>query len=192
MEHRSEKQKMLAGELYLAADPELVAERKRARRLTRRYNHSTEEETVEREALLRELFGSVGTRTEIEPPFRCDYGSNIYAGDGLYMNFDCVVLDCAPVRLGSNVMCGPGVHIYAASHPLEAEERLKGVELALPVTIGNNVWIGGKTIIRPGVTIGDNTTIGAGSVVTRDIPPNVLAAGTPCRVIRELGEGARH
>lgn len=179
---------MLAGEPYLAADPELVAERKRARRLTRRYNATTEEETVEREALLHELFGSVGARVEIEPPFRCDYGSNIHAGDGLYMNFDCVILDCAPVRIGSNVMFGPGVHIYAASHPLEAGERLKGVESALPVTIGNNVWIGGKAVIRPGVTIGDNTTIGTGSVVTRDLPPNVLAAGNPCRVIRELGE----
>ncbi|HEY9857169.1 MAG TPA: sugar O-acetyltransferase [Stenomitos sp.] len=187
MTEQTEKQKMLSGETYLAADPELVAGRKRARRLTRLYNQTTEDELPEREALLRELFGSVGARIEIEPPFRCDYGSNIYAGDGLYMNFDCVILDCAPVRFGANVACGPGVHIYAATHPLEAEERIKGPELAKPVTIGNNVWIGGSAVICPGVTIGDNTTIGAGSVVTRDIPPNVFAAGNPCRVIRHLG-----
>ena len=183
---QTEKQKMLAGELYSAADPELVAERKRARRLTRLYNQTTEEETAEREELLRELLGSVGGRIEIEPPFRCDYGSNIDAWDGVYMNFDCVILDCAPVRIGENVACGPGVHIYAATHPLEAEERIKGPELAKPVTIGNNVWIGGGAIISPGVSIGDNSTIGAGSVVTRDIPANVFAAGNPCRVIREL------
>ncbi|MNR87399.1 Maltose O-acetyltransferase [compost metagenome] len=186
MDVRSEKQKMLEGELYLASDPELTAERKRARRLTRLYNQTTEEQSTEREDLLRELLGSVGNRIEIEPPFRCDYGSNIDAGDGLYMNFDCVILDCAPVRIGSNVLCGPGVHIYAATHPLEAEARIKGPELAKPVTIGNNVWIGGGAIIGPGVTIGENSTIGAGSVVTRDIPPNVFAAGNPCRVIREL------
>lgn len=178
---------MLAGELYVAADPELVAERKRARRLARLYNQTTEEQTSERESLLRELLGSAGSRIEIEPPFRCDYGSNIHAGDGLYMNFDCVILDCAPVRIGSDVACGPGVHIYAATHPLEAAERIKEPELAKPVTIGNNVWIGGGSIICPGVTVGDNSTIGAGSVVTRDIPPNVFAAGNPCRVIRELG-----
>lgn len=187
MELQTEKQRMLAGELYVAADPELVAERKRARRLARLYNQTTEEQTSERESLLRELLGSAGSRLEIEPPFRCDYGSNIHAGDGLYMNFDCVILDCAPVRIGNNVACGPGVHIYAATHPLEAEERIKGPELAKPVTIGNNVWIGGGSIICPGVTVGDNSTIGAGSVVTRDIPPNVFAAGNPCRVIRELG-----
>jgi maltose O-acetyltransferase len=187
MTQRTEKQKMLEGELYLASDPELVAERKRARRLTRLYNQTTEDQIAERVALLHELFGDVGDRAEIEPPFRCDYGGNIYAGEGLYMNFDCVILDCAPVKIGNNVTCGPGVHIYAATHPLEAAERIKGPELTKPVTIGNNVWIGGGAIICPGVVIGDNSTIGAGSVVTRDIPPNVFAAGNPCRVIRELG-----
>ncbi|MBC7541494.1 MAG: sugar O-acetyltransferase, partial [Candidatus Sericytochromatia bacterium] len=136
--------------------------------------------------LLQDLFGHVGARIEIEPPFRCEYGSNISLGDGVYMNFDCVILDCAAVRLGNNVACGPGVHIYAATHPLTADIRVQGPELAKPVTIGNNVWIGGRAIICPGVTIGDNTTIGAGSVVTRDVPANVLAAGNPCRVVREL------
>ena len=184
---RSEKQKMLAGELYLAADPELAADRKRARRLTRRFNQTTEDEIPEREALLRELLGSTGARIEIEPPFFCEYGSNIYAGDHLYLNFDCVILDCAPVRFGANVACGPGVHIYAATHPLDARERIKGPELAKSVTIGDNVWIGGGAIVCPGVTIGDNSTIGAGSVVTRDIPQQVFAAGNPCRVVREVG-----
>jgi maltose O-acetyltransferase len=188
VEHRSEKQKMLAGELYIAADPELVADRKRARRLMRRFNQTTEEEIPEREGLLRELLGRAGARIEIEPPFYCDYGSHIYAGDHLYLNFDCVILDCARVRFGANVACGPGVHIYAATHPLDAGQRIKGPELARPVTIGDNVWIGGGAIVCPGVTIGDNSSIGAGSVVTRDIPPNVLAAGNPCRVVRAVGK----
>jgi maltose O-acetyltransferase len=184
----TEKQKMLAGELYVAADAELVAERKRARRLTRLYNRTTEEETAERELLLRELFGTVGECIEIEPPFHCDYGSHIHVGAGFYMNFGGVILDCAEVRIGDNVLCGPGVHIYAATHPIEATERIKGPELAKPVTIGNNVWIGGGAIICPGVTIGDNTTIGAGSVVTKDIPANVFAGGNPCRTIRVLSQ----
>jgi len=188
MVRRSEKQKMLAGELYLAADPELAVERRRARRLTRRFNQTTEDAIPEREALLRELLGATGARIEIEPPFYCDYGSNIYAGDRLFLNFDCVILDCAPVRFGMNVACGPGVHIYAATHPLEAEQRIKGPELAKPVTIGDNVWIGGGAIVCPGVTIGDNSTIGAGSVVTRDIPPNVLAVGNPCRIVRSASQ----
>jgi maltose O-acetyltransferase len=186
--HRSEKQKMLAGELYLAADPELTAERKRARRLTRLFNQTTEDAIPEREALLRELLGATGPRIEIEPPFYCDYGSNIYADDRLFLNFDCVILDCAPVRFGVNVACGPGVHIYAATHPLEAEQRIRGPELAKPVTIGDNVWIAGGAIVCPGVTIGANSTIGAGSVVTRDIPPNVLAAGNPCRAVRPASQ----
>lgn len=186
MAARTEKEKMLSGELYLAMDPELVEGRKRARALMRRYNASTEEQAPYRLSLLRELFGSVGGRLEIEPPFRCDYGFNIHAGDGVYMNFDCVILDCAEVRIGRNVMFGPGVHVYAATHPLEADLRCQGPELARPVIIGDQVWVGGRSVICPGVTIGDNTTIGAGSVVTRDIPPNVFAAGNPCRVIRSL------
>lgn len=177
---------MLAGLPYLASDPELVAARRRARRLTRQYNATTEAEDGARETLLRELFGRAGTRLEIEPPFRCDYGSQIEAGDGFYMNFGGVILDCAPVRIGKNVLCGPGVHIYAASHPLDAATRIQGPELARPVTLGDNVWLGGGVIVCPGVTIGANTTIGAGSVVTRDVPAGVFAAGNPCRVIRAL------
>lgn len=183
---KTEKDKMLAGELYLAADAELVADRKRARRLTRVYNNTTEEETEKRRQILTELFAKVGANVEIEPPFYCDYGSNIYVGDKFYMNFGCVILDCNKVEIGDSVLCGPYVQIYTAYHPISPEIRLTGKELAAPVKIGDNVWIGGNVIICPGVTIGDNTTIGAGSVVVKDIPANVVAAGNPCRIIRNL------
>lgn len=177
---------MLSGQLYLASDPTLEAMRRRARRILRSYNSSTEEESSYRTELLNDLFGRVGPKVTIEPPFYCDYGSNIYAGDGFYMNFGCVILDCAEIRIGENVMFGPYVQVYAASHPLDAELRSSGPELAKPIQIGNRVWIGGGSILCPGIKIGDNTTIGAGSVVTQDIPANVFAAGNPCRVIKEL------
>ena len=183
---KTEKQKMLAGELYLAEDPELAAENKRANRLLRSYNLTTEEQQEQRQEILQELFGNIGNKVLIVPPFHCDYGSNIFAGDRLYMNYGCVILDCNTVNIGENVSCAPYVHIYTAYHPIEPEIRLSGRELAAPINIGNNVWIGGSAIICPGVTIGDNTTIGAGSVVVKDIPENVVAAGNPCRVIRYL------
>lgn len=182
MVEKTEKQKMLAGELYLASDPELAAESKRARRLLRMYNATTEEEEL-RSQILNQLLGKVAL-VEIVPPFHCDYGSNIYAGNQLYMNYGCVILDCNTVNIGENVKCGPYVQIYTAYHPTEPEIRLSGRELAAPIRIGNNVWIGGAAIICPGVTIGDNSTIGAGSVVVKDIPANVVAAGNPCRIIR--------
>ncbi len=183
---KTEKEKMLAGELYRSTGSELVAERQRARRLTRLYNSTTEQEQERRSQILFELFGAAGPTLEIEPPFYCDYGSNIYAGDGFYMNFGGVILDCNPVHIGENVLCAPSVHIYTATHPTDPESRLSGLELAAPVRIGNNVWIGGGAIICPGVTIGDHTTIGAGSVVVKDIPARVVAAGNPCRIIRQL------
>jgi maltose O-acetyltransferase len=183
---KTEKQKMLAGELYLADDPELAAENKRASRLLRRYNSTTEEQQEQRQQILQELFGKLGDKALIVPPFHCDYGSNIFAGDRLYMNYGCVILDCNTVHIGENVLCAPYVQIYTAYHPTEPEIRLSGRELAAPINIGNNVWIGGSAIICPGVTIGDNTTIGAGSVVVKDIPENVVAAGNPCRIIRYL------
>ncbi|MBA3533059.1 MAG: sugar O-acetyltransferase [Ardenticatenales bacterium] len=186
MEHRTEREKMLAGELYIASDPELVAMHKRAIRLIRVLNQTTGEELAERETLLRELLGAVGQGAYIEPPFYCDYGSHIFLADRIYMNFNCVILDCNRVHIGENTMLGPSVQIYTATHPLQAAERLKGPELAYPITIGRNVWIGGGAIIGPGVTIGDNTTIGAGSVIVKDIPADVFAAGNPCRVIRQL------
>lgn len=182
----TEKQKMLAGELYRGYDPELVAERQNARRLTRLYNSTTEQETQRRVQILRELFGTVGSSIDIEPPFYCDYGYNIHAGDGFYMNFGCVILDCCPVHIGNNVLCAPSVQIYTATHPTDPEVRLSGQEFAAPVRIGNNVWIGGGAIICPGVTIGDHSTIAAGSVVVKDIPARVVAGGNPCRIIRQL------
>ncbi|KAB8315717.1 sugar O-acetyltransferase [Tolypothrix campylonemoides VB511288] len=183
---KTEKQKMLAGELYLGFDAELVAERNFALRLLRMYNSTTEEQQEERFQILQELFGQVGQNVTILPPLHCDYGKNIYAGDGLYMNYGCVILDCNTVHIGDNVLCASYVQIYTAYHPTDPETRLSGRELAAPIRIGNNVWIGGGAIICPGVTIGDNTTIGAGSVVVKDIPANVVAVGNPCRVIREL------
>jgi maltose O-acetyltransferase len=182
----TEKEKMLAGELYLASDPELTAERLRARRLTRLYNQTTEEEPARRLEILRELLGAVGEPVEIEPPFRCDYGSNIRIGDRFYANFDCIILDCSAVTIGRDVKFGPRVQIIGAFHPTDPVLRTAGRELGAPVTIGDNVWISAGVIVGPGVTIGSGTTIGAGSVVTRDIPAHSVAVGVPCRVIRSL------
>jgi len=187
MDARSERDLMLAGEMYLASDPELVAARKRARRLTRLYNATTEEEPGLRREILVELLGEGGDRAEIEPPFRCDYGSLIRVGPGFYANFGCVILDCNRVTIGRDVKFGPGVHVYAAHHPVDPAARNSGRELASPVTIGDGAWIGGGAIILAGVTIGEGATIGAGSVVSRPIPARVIAAGVPCRVIRALG-----
>lgn len=183
---KTEKQKMLSGELYLATDPQLIAERKRARRLARIYNSTGEDELSERLEIIAELFGAIGPKFEIEPPFYCDYGSNIYAGNNLYLNFGCVILDCHRVNIGDNLLCGPRVQIYTAFHPTDPQVRLSGRELAAEINIGNNVWIGGGCIVCPGVSIGDNSTIGAGSVVVRDIPANVVAVGNPCRIVRHL------
>ena len=182
----TERQKMLAGELYLASDPELVALRARARQITRAYNSTIETERDVRRALLNRLLGQMSPVIEIEPPFRCDYGTNIFLGANFYANFGVIMLDCAEIRIGDNVLLAPNVQLYAASHPLDPNVRLTLRETAAPITIGNNVWLGGGAIVLPGVTIGDNTTIGAGSVVTRDIPANVLAAGNPCRVLRSV------
>jgi maltose O-acetyltransferase len=183
---RSERDKMLAGELYDASDAELTAMRRNARRLVRELAEVENSDRAAHQAVLGRLLGTVGPNAWIEPPFRCDYGVNIHAGRGLYMNFDCVVLDCGRVDFGDDVLCGPGVHIYAATHPLDPDERAAGPELTRPVRIGSRVWLGGRVVILPGVTIGEGTTVGAGSVVTRDLPPYVLAAGNPCRVLREL------
>jgi maltose O-acetyltransferase len=182
----SEKQKMLAGEPYLTSDPELAAERLRARKLTLDYNTSYEGEIYRRQQILHDLFGELGPGAEIEPPFYCDYGFNIYAGSRFYANFGCVILDCNRVTLGDDVLFGPYVQVYAACHPVDPAVRRSGCELSAPVTIGDNVWIGGGAIILPGVTIGSGTTVGAGSVVTGDIPGNVVAAGNPCTVKKNL------
>jgi maltose O-acetyltransferase len=180
------RERMLAGEPYIASDPELGAMYLCAQQLLHAFNHSSPNAIEERQSLIQQLFGAIGTGADIRPPFRCDYGSHIVAGERLFINYDCVILDCNRVRLGDRVLLGPKVQIYTASHPLDPNERSEGWEYALPIEIGSDVWIGGNAIICPGVTIGAGATIGAGSIVTRDIPPMVLAAGNPCRVIRHL------
>ncbi|MGH7199640.1 MAG: sugar O-acetyltransferase [Planctomycetaceae bacterium] len=178
--------KMLTGKLYDPLDPHLSAARRRARERIRRFNASREDDRVGRAHILAELFGAMGEGVWIEPPFFCDYGRNITLGRRVYFNFNCVVLDPAPVRIGDGVLFGPAVQIYTATHPLSTAERRTGLEFAKPVEVGSDVWIGGGAILCPGVTIGAGTVIGAGSVVTRDVPSGVLAAGNPCRVLREL------
>jgi len=182
---KTEYEKMLAGELYDAGDAELSAMRMKARELMHTYNQ-TAFDKEKRIAVLQHLLGKAGKNIDIQPPFFCDYGCHIEVGDNFFANFNCVFLDCNYIKIGHNAFFGPAVQIYAAYHPLHASERIKGPELASPVTIGNNVWIGGGSIICDGVTIGDNTTIGAGSVVVKDIPAHVVAVGNPCRVIKKL------
>lgn len=182
----AERDKMLRGELYLASDPELVAARARARRLWMRYNASDPGDVAGRGALLQELLGAVGRGACVEPPFYCDYGGQITLGDGAYLNMNCILLDPAPIRIGAQAFLGPGVQLLTATHPLDAAARVAGPESALPITLGARVWLGGGALVCPGVTIGDDTTVGAGSVVTRDLPPGVLAVGNPCRAVRKL------
>lgn len=181
----SEWDKMVAGEPYDPLAPELVAARERARDLCHDLNASRERDADLRRRILQQLLGSGGDTVWIQPPFYCDYGTNIRLGERVYFNFNCVVLDVCPVTVGAFTLFGPAVQIYTATHPLNAELR-RTQESGKPVVIGSDVWVGGGAIICPGVMIGDRTVIGAGSVVTRDIPAGVLAAGNPCRVIREL------
>jgi maltose O-acetyltransferase len=182
---KTEKAKMLAGELYDPLDPELSRERQRCRDLCKRLNDSREDQQEERCRILADLFG-YSTDVWIQPPFFCDYGFNIPLGSKVFFNFNCVVLDVMAVEIGSNVLFGPFVQIYTATHPISAAERRTGLEFAKPVSLGSDVWVGGGAIICPGVTIGDGSVIGAGSVVSRSIPADVFAAGNPCRVIRAL------
>jgi maltose O-acetyltransferase len=182
----SEKDTMLAGELYDPSDPELEAERAQARALTRWYNGTTGEEGPTRRRILGDLFGETGDPVTVEPPFRCDYGYNISVGDGFYANFDCVILDVCPVTVGENCLLGPGVHVYTATHPIDPVERAEGLEYGNPVTIGDDVWVGGCAILNPGVDVGDGAVVGSGAVVSADVPANVVVAGNPARVVREL------
>lgn len=177
---------MYAGELHSPWSPNLYSMRSKAKKLCFKFNHTSIGKRKTRKAILKKLFGKTGKWVMAEPPFHCDYGCNISVGEMFYMNTGCVILDCNKVDIGDNVMFGPYVQIYAVNHPIDPEERIKYRMYALPVKIGDKVWIGGGAIILPGVTIGDNTTIGAGSVVTKSIPANVFAAGNPCRVIRKL------
>nr|WP_245927881.1 sugar O-acetyltransferase [Mucilaginibacter oryzae] len=182
----TELEKMIGGQLYNAGDAGLVDARSKARLLFTQYNAAGYDDKETKTTILKQLLGGFKGNIDIQSPFYCDYGFNITAGENLFMNFNCIVLDCAKVTFGDNVFLAPNVQIYTAYHPIIAAERIKGPEYAAPITIGNNVWLGGGVIVCPGVTIGDNTTIGAGSVVTRDIPANVVAVGNPCRVIKTL------
>src|SRR5262245_56284729 len=182
-----EKAKMVAGELYDPFDPELVLARNRARDLCQDLNGTREADTERRRAILRELFGRGGDTVWMQPPFFCDYGTNIELGERVFFNFNCVVLDVCRVRIGDYTLFGPAVQILTPMHPMNAELRRRE-EYGKPIDIGADVWVGGAALILPGVRIGSRTVIGAGSVVTRDVPDGVFAAGNPCRVIREITE----
>jgi maltose O-acetyltransferase len=181
----SEREKMLAGELYDATDPELLRERDRARALCQMLNASRESDREERRRILVELFGRGGDSVWMQPPFYCDYGTNILLGERVFFNFNCVVLDVCEVKIGDFTLFGPAVQIYTPMHPMDAALRRRQ-ESGKPVEIGADVWVGGGVIICPGVRIGSRSVIGAGSVVTRDIPNDVFAAGNPCRVVRPV------
>jgi len=183
---KTEKEKMLAGELYDALDKQLSDERLKARLLIKALNDSREDQTEERTHILKELISVSSSGLWVQPPFYCDYGYNIIVGEKVFFNFNCVVLDVAQVTIGSRTLFGPNVQIYTATHPMNHKERASGLEFAKPIRIGVDVWIGGSAIICPGVSIGDRSVIGAGSVVTKDIPADVFAAGNPCNVIRPL------
>lgn len=183
---KTEKEKMMNAENYIAWDPELIKDREKARRLTRLFNTSTEKEEGYRKKILKELFGATGETITIEPSFRCDYGYNIFVGEGFFANFNCVILDVCKVTIGDNCLLAPGVHIYTAAHPLDPVERNSGIEFGKPVTIGDNVWIGGGSIINPGVTIGNNVVVASGAVVTKDVPDSVVVGGNPARIIKKI------
>lgn len=185
---KTEKEKMLSGTPYISSDRQLVEERQKCRKILNEFNQCNSEE--KRKKFLFNLFGKIGKNFySIEPSFKCDYGYNIEIGDNFFANFNCVFLDCNKILIGNDVMIGPGVHIYTASHPLDPVKRaVEYVEMAYPVNIGNKVWIGGGVIINPGISIGENSVIGSGSVVTKNIPPNVVAVGNPCKIIKNIGD----
>lgn len=182
----TEREKMLAGELYAPSDPDLVKRHDRARMLFAKYNKTSCKQEKRRDKLIKQLFGKTGENIKVETPFFCDYGENIEVGENFSANYGCIILDVNKVKIGKNCMLAPNVGIYSATHPVRAEERYNGVELGFPVTIGDNCWIGGGAVICPGVTLGNNVVVGAGSVVTKSFGDNVVIAGNPAKVIREL------
>jgi maltose O-acetyltransferase len=183
---KTEKEKMIAGEIYDPLDKQLVEDRTRARLLLKALNETREDETAERSAIIKELLPGAAPDLWLQPPFYCDYGYNMKVGKKVFFNFNCIVLDVAQVVIGSRTLFGPNVQVYTATHPVDHVERSSGREYARPIVIGEDVWIGGGAVICPGVTIGDRSVIGAGSVVTKNIPADVIAAGNPCRVIKSL------
>lgn len=188
----NQKERMLAGLPYRSFEDGLLEARKENRRKIYAYNNYTPDEDDKRDILIRQILGSCGKNVWIEQPFHCDYGENIEVGNNFYANYNLTILDVAKVTIGENVMCAPNVSIFTAGHPIHPDSRNSGYEYGIPVTIGNNVWIGGNSVIVPGVIIGDNVVIGAGSVVTKDIPSDVIAVGNPCRVLRKITEEDRH
>ena len=182
----SEKENMLAGLFYNSLDPELVQARQNTRRLLWKYNATDPADTAARQQIAQQLFGRAGNGLVIEPPFLCDYGSQIYFGERVFVNFNCVILDCARVEIGDGTLLGPNVQIYTATHPIDPDARAAGKEFAAPVQIGKNVWIGGGAISLPGVKIGEGAVIGAGAVVTKDIPAYTVAVGNPAKSIRKF------
>lgn len=179
-------ERMISGKVYFANALEVSEKYKYAKDMIRSYNLTTDQEESKRIEIIKKLFGKVGENFHIEPPFRCDYGFNIEVGDNFYANYDCIFLDVCKVKIGNNVFLGPRVSVFTAAHPTASNIRNIGLEFGKEIKIGNNVWIGGNTVINPGVKIGDNTVIGSGSVVTKDIPSDVIAAGNPCKIIRNI------
>lgn len=184
----TEREKMLRGELYLASDPELVASRARARRLCQSYGALDPADAAARREVLEQLIGAVDNGVVMEPPFFCDYGEQIVLGADVFVNFNCVFLDGAAITIGAQTQLGPAVQLYTATHPIDPAARVSGPEYARPISIGSRVWIGGGAIVLPGVTIGDDTVVGAGSVVTRSLPSGVVAVGNPCRTLRPISD----
>lgn len=182
----TEREKMIAGEMYDPGDPELKEMRRSARLLTDQFNATSVLDRERRTELLKTLFGSTGERLFIEPTFNCDYGCNIHVGESFYANFGCVILDVAEVRIGDNCMMAPNVGIYTATHPIDPIERNSGLELAAPITIGDNCWIGGNAVINPGVTLGDNVVVASGAVVTKSFGDNVVIGGNPAKVLKHI------
>jgi maltose O-acetyltransferase len=182
---KTEKEKMIAGELYYASDPELVKDRTYAQKLCRDYNQN-EYDVDKRSEIIKGLFGKTAEKVYVEPDFHCDYGYNIEVGENFYSNYNCIILDICKVTIGKNCMLAPNVAIYSATHPINSKERYSGLEYGKPITIGDNCWVGGNSVILPGVTIGDNVVVAAGSVVTKDIIDNVVVAGNPARIIKYL------
>ena len=187
----NQRERMLSELPYKAWEDGLEEERKESRKRVHRYNNLPPEAEKEKDALIREIFGKTGENIFVEAPFRCDYGTHIEAGNNFYANFNCVILDVAKVVIGENVMFAPNVAVYTAGHPVHPDSRNSGYEYGIGVTIGDNVWVGGNSVINPGVHIGNNVVIGSGSVVTKDIPDNAIAVGNPCRVIRHITEEDR-
>ena len=186
MAEKKKKEKMLAGDLYHAADKELLAERRHAQQVLARYNAAPDDGHTLRTDLLRDFLSAVGEGTVALPPFTCDYGYNIRLGRNVFINYHCIFLDCAPIEIGDDVQIGPCVQLYTAQHPLDADVRRSGLESARPIRIGSDVWIGGGVVVLPGVTIGDRSVVGAGSVIVRHVPPDSLVVGNPARIVRSF------